>query len=229
MTRGAHPPVSDSTYEPDILYGRALRALSVATLDGNWSRFPHIAPALAAVDPDAAPPTLDFVGAYVLYLGALADAQLGDASRAERVARQYRATGDTIKRAAARFRAMAAQLDGVVLLTRGDTASAITALRHAADLHALMLTSGPPLIQSSDELLGRTLLAAGRPTEAMAAYQAALVRTPNRSAALLGLARAAHLAGDATASRAAARQLMANWHRADRHLPWLAEVRDLSH
>ena len=228
MTLGVRPPVSDSSYEPDILYGRAMRALSVATLDGDWSHFPHVTPALAAANPDAAPPAPDFAGAYVVYLAALADAQQGDAGRAERVAREYRATGDTITRAAARFRTMAAQLDGVVLLAHGDTAAAITTLRRADDLQALMLTSGPPLLQSSSELLGQTLLAKRRPTEAMAAYQEALVRTPNRSEALLGLARSAHAAGDDATSRTAARHLMSNWHRADRDLPWLSEVRRLS-
>ena len=57
---------------------------------------------------------------------------------------------------------------------------------------------GPPTTLRTEELLGEALLKAGRPREAIAAYERALQLTPNRSAALLGLARARHAAGDAS-------------------------------
>ena len=48
---------------------------------------------------------------------------------------------------------------------------------------------------------------------------------PNRSLALLGLARAPTAAGDAAGARAAYRKLLANWAHADADLPALDEVR----
>jgi methanethiol S-methyltransferase len=60
---------------------------------------------------------------------------------------------------------------------------------------------------------------------AAAAYERALAATPNRSAALLGLARARTAASDAAGARAAYAQLAANGRRADADLPALAEVR----
>ena len=57
---------------------------------------------------------------------------------------------------------------------------------------------GPPTTLRTEELLGEARLKAGRPREAIAAYERALQLTPNRSAALLGLARARHAAGDAS-------------------------------
>jgi tetratricopeptide (TPR) repeat protein len=69
---------------------------------------------------------------------------------------------------------------------------------------------GPPPILRIEELLGEARLKAGRASDAVAAYERALTLTPNRSPALLGLARARHAAPDLAAlaearSRAAAR------------------------
>ncbi len=55
---------------------------------------------------------------------------------------------------------------------------------------------GPPSTLRVEELLGQARLKAGRPREAIAAYERALQLTPNRSNALLGLARARRAAGD---------------------------------
>ena len=71
---------------------------------------------------------------------------------------------------------------------------------------------GPPSTLRTDELLGEALLKAGRPREAVAAYERALQLTPKRSVALLGLARARLAAGDRAGSVEAYRQVLANWH-----------------
>jgi len=84
---------------------------------------------------------------------------------------------------------------------------------------------GPPPTLRTEELLGAARLKAGRPHEAVAAYERALRLTPNRSVALLGLARARTAAGDISGAADAYRQLLANWHGADPDLPALAEVR----
>jgi tetratricopeptide (TPR) repeat protein len=86
-------------------------------------------------------------------------------------------------------------------------------------------STGPPPTLRTHELLGELCLKAGRPREAVAAYQRALQLTPKRSAALLGLARASRAAGDMHAAAETYRQLLANWHQADPEIPALAEVR----
>jgi tetratricopeptide (TPR) repeat protein len=84
---------------------------------------------------------------------------------------------------------------------------------------------GPPPTLRTEELLGEARLKAGRPREAIAAYERALQLTPNRSAALLGLARARHAAGDAAGAADAYRKLLDNWRDADADVPALAEAR----
>jgi len=84
---------------------------------------------------------------------------------------------------------------------------------------------GPPTTLRTEELLGEARLKAGRPREAIAAYERALQLTPNRSAALLGLARARHAAGEASAAADAYRKLLDNWREADPDVPGLAEAR----
>ena len=84
---------------------------------------------------------------------------------------------------------------------------------------------GPPTTLRVEELLGAARLKAGRPREAIAAYERALQLTPNRSAALLGLARARAAAGDAAGSADAYGKLLDNWRAADADLPVLKEAR----
>ena len=105
--------------------------------------------------------------------------------------------------------------------------------RPRLDLQALLAEAaspsrapvGPPTTLRTEELLGEAQLKAGRPREAIAAYERALQLTPNRSTALLGLARARHAAGDETGAADAYRKLLDNWRDADPDLPALAEAR----
>lgn len=59
----------------------------------------------------------------------------------------------------------------------------------------------PGEILPASELLGEMLLGAGRPDEALAAYERALERSPNRLNGLYGAGRAAEQAGDAAKAR----------------------------
>ena len=105
--------------------------------------------------------------------------------------------------------------------------------RPRLDLEALLAEAaspsrapvGPPTTLRTEELLGEALLKAGRPREAIAAYERALQLTPNRSAALLGLARARHAAGDASGAAETYAKLLDNWRDADPDVPGLAEAR----
>ena len=76
----------------------------------------------------------------------------------------------------------------------GDYARAIELLAPAANAPGRPPVGPPPMLRIH-ELLGAALLKAGRAQEAVAAYERALELTPNRSLALLGLARARAAAG----------------------------------
>ena len=80
-------------------------------------------------------------------------------------------------------------------------------------------------VKGADELYAELLLEGGYPKEAVEWFEKTLVRTPNRSRALLGLARARAKAGDVSGSREAYTRLLANWETADRDLPELNEAR----
>ena len=83
----------------------------------------------------------------------------------------------------------------------------------------------PYPVKGADELYGELLLETGRAADAVGWFEQALGRTPNRSRAVLGLARAAAKAGDAAKSRKAFEQFLVNWAKADAGLPELAEAR----
>jgi hypothetical protein len=121
------------------------------------------------------------------------------------------------------------QLAALIEAARGggaDTlARALAMLAEAASLERQIAISGPVFGVPTRELEGELLLGAHRPAEAKAAFAAALERYPNRSRALLGLARAARQAGDRAGAREACQQLAANWRHADARWPDLAEVR----
>jgi tetratricopeptide (TPR) repeat protein len=86
---------------------------------------------------------------------------------------------------------------------------------------------GPPtLIKPSHELFGEILLRAGQPKEAVAQFQIALLRQPNRARSLLGLARAAAQSGDSARARTTYTKFLDQWKEADADLAELREARD---
>jgi tetratricopeptide (TPR) repeat protein len=85
---------------------------------------------------------------------------------------------------------------------------------------------GPPRpIKPAPELFGEILLELGRPREAVGEFERALERWPNRSLALLGLARAHAALGDRDSARREYRRLLVNWRSADAGIPELKEAR----
>jgi tetratricopeptide (TPR) repeat protein len=94
-------------------------------------------------------------------------------------------------------------LDGAIALAAGDTAGAVERLRAAAALEGTVqkhpVTPGAVLPPS--ESLGALLLAAGRPAEALTAFEASLATWPGRFNGLLGAARAARAAGNGARAR----------------------------
>jgi tetratricopeptide (TPR) repeat protein len=117
-------------------------------------------------------------------------------------------------------------LGGLIMMARGQPQEAFKALEIANASQAKMPKpiGRPYPIKGADELYGEVLLQAGRPKEALVWFERALARTPNRSRAVLGLARAAQKAGDAVKSRRAYAQFLVNWRLADPGLPEIKEA-----
>lgn len=84
------------------------------------------------------------------------------------------------------------EVAGLTKLKQGHAAEAIDLLAKGVDLTSEMrLPNGAanPL-KPVHELTGEVLLAAGKPAQAAAFFEQSLLRTPNRSLSLMGLARA---------------------------------------
>jgi tetratricopeptide (TPR) repeat protein len=79
-----------------------------------------------------------------------------------------------------------------------DTEAAIALMRRAAGIEAASDKEAvtPGEVLPAGDLLGDMLIEAGRPAEALAAYEAVLARSPNRLNTLYGAAVAAGRAGD---------------------------------
>jgi len=121
------------------------------------------------------------------------------------------------------------QLKALLMLGEGDSAAAFAMLRDAARIEdGLPMEFGPPdIVKPTHELLGELLLQSGRPTEAQREFSRALELAPGRARSLLGLGRAAMVAGDKGAARKALEELKRIWHSADASLPELAELNRL--
>lgn len=142
----------------------------------------------------------------------------------------YRLRADTIKQhhdgvMPLGVRAFERKLTAMDARVNGRDEEAVAALTEAATLEEDLSMVGPPVDPPARELLADLLLELGRAPEAAAAYDATLLRTPLRSAALLGRARAAVKAGDAEGAARWYGLLLRNWQAADADLPELAETK----
>lgn len=124
---------------------------------------------------------------------------------------------------------MERELRAVLLFKSGAAGAASEAreeVRRAAAIEeALPQEYGPPpSAKPPRELLGEMLLELTQPEDARREFERALERTPRRSLALLGLARAASALGDTEGAVRAYSELSAIWERADRDLPEVKEM-----
>jgi len=119
----------------------------------------------------------------------------------------------------------AIELQAIRAESRGDTAAALDLWRRAGAVEDSIPPLGPPRWIRAHERAGALLLASHRAADAERQYVQALRLTPNRSLALLGLARARVALGDSVGAAFVYRRLAANWRAADADLPALAEVR----
>jgi predicted Zn-dependent protease len=119
------------------------------------------------------------------------------------------------------------EMEALIAMAEGRTRDAIGAMAIATTLQSRMPKpiGRPYPVKGADELYGEILLQAGRPKDAVLWFERTLTRTPNRSRAVLGLARAAAKAGETIKSQRAYRQFAANWRQSDPDLPEMAEAR----
>ena len=96
------------------------------------------------------------------------------------------------------------------VFAQGDKAKGVELLRAAADAEDLTdksaVTPGP--IAPARELLGFMLLDAGQAKDALAAFQATMIKEPGRFLGLYGAGRAAEAAGDKAAAAALYKKLL---------------------
>jgi tetratricopeptide (TPR) repeat protein len=121
---------------------------------------------------------------------------------------------------------MEKEISGMALLAQGKAEEGLALLAEAAAMEEAMTPpSGPPdLLKPAHELYGEALLERGRAEEAAEHFGKSLLRMPNRTASLLGAARAAVKLGRTEDARRHYAALAEIWRQADAGMPELAEV-----
>jgi tetratricopeptide (TPR) repeat protein len=122
---------------------------------------------------------------------------------------------------------MEREVAALIELAAGRRDQAVVILQGAArrELELPAPFGLPAPIKPAPELLGEVLLEAGRPRDAIDAFNQALRRNAGRSSAVLGLARAAAALGQTASARQHYRQFLANYDKADADVPVLKEAR----
>ena len=135
-------------------------------------------------------------GAWTFVAG-LSAVKLGDLATAGQAAAQLGAMDQQVESgrtayAAKPFAIMQKELEAEIQLARGQKDDAVRLAKEAADIDLTMAPpSGPPEpIKPGLELYGDMLMKTGHAKEAADAYEQQLLRTPNRTPSVKGLARA---------------------------------------
>ncbi|MGH9330203.1 MAG: hypothetical protein ACRD09_07170 [Vicinamibacterales bacterium] len=110
---------------------------------------------------------------------------------------------------------------------RDDAIAMLRAAAEAEDATDKSAVSPGPLAPAR-ELLGEMLLEAGRPKDALVAFEATMAKEPNRFRGIAGAMRAAEAAGDRTLAATHARQLLEIAKSADSDRPDLVRARQLA-
>jgi tetratricopeptide (TPR) repeat protein len=155
-----------------------------------------------------------------------------DAAGATAAADRLRALADKRAEAGETYQAdsIRIQQHEVEALAAQITGDVEGALKHAKAATKIEETQDPPSgptypMKPSHELYGELLLAAGKAEKARTQFETSLTRTPNRTASLLGLARAASALGDEDAANRAYATLQTFLTEADSDVAFLDEVR----
>ena len=165
-----------------------------------------------------------------LFAVGLSAVNLADAARVRSVIDEFRKASAPNQPAELREQAevMLREMEALDLFAQGQQQAAFALMDRAVALQARMPKPiGRPFpVKGADELYGELLLQVGRAREAIVWFDRALARTPNRSRAVLGLARAYRNAGDGAAAKAAYTRFLTNYRLADSGLPEVAEARE---
>ena len=140
------------------------------------------------------------VGMSAAYRGDI-DTAVAAAKRLDLLSAEAAAKGSAY--AGKQIAILAKEVTAVAKLKSGDKDGAVMAAREAAEmeLRDMNAPSGPPLpMKPAVELYGDILLAAGRPADAVKAYEKSLAWIPLRTPSVMGLERAAAEANNAQAS-----------------------------
>ncbi len=110
-------------------------------------------------------------------------------------------------------RIMHHELKALIALARKENDAAIALLKEAVSIEESMRppNGAADPVKPSHELLGEVLLQVGKPADAATAFDASLLRMPNRARSLMGAARAHAAAGNRTAAAARYQLLNSFW------------------
>lgn len=189
-----------------VAFGMAAMPARLALERGHWNDAARITLHTAISEADWKRfPQAESVQVYARALGA---ARAGDAAAARRhIARlnelrstlQVRKLGYWAEQTEVQIKVASAW----ALRAEGKNAEALAQMRAAADhedqTEKHVVTPGP--IMPARELLGDMLMELGQPAEALKAYEASMVKEPNRFRGLYGAALAAEQSGDRTRAR----------------------------
>jgi tetratricopeptide (TPR) repeat protein len=167
---------------------------------GKWEKIPLEGSADASAAHEAMPgmPGMPYSGGGAwIFIAGLSAARLGNADQAERARASLSAMRQGVESSGDAYTAkplaiMENEVAAEVAQARGQKSEAVRLAQQAADIEStLAAPSGPPdPIKPALEFYGEVLLDAGRPAEAVTAFEQALLRTPKRSPSVAGLARA---------------------------------------
>jgi len=226
----ARAVVTQAVELPDRFYGGVVGYNFTAmparyTLErGRWAE---------AADLTAPTGALPFVEAVTRFARAIGAARSGRLPQARTEVAALQALRDTLQMRKDSYWATivgAQRLAAAAWVARGEgkSDSAVRLAREAAELEETVekhpVTPGPLL--PARELLGDLLLELDRPADALAAYEKALEREPNRARSLYGAARAAERARSDAVARKRYTELLELMRRADatREEPRLARA-----
>ncbi len=169
-------------------------------------------------------PVTDKSSASELLATGISAVELGDMALAEKASAALAAKATAVagkdsfyNRQALPLAIMDKQVKGAILIAKDQTEQGLMLLEKAAEVAEQMpLPRGAANpIKPAHEFLGEALLEAGKPTEAIAAFDELLLRMPNRPLSLLGLARSYAALGDGKAARENYERLAKVWKNRD--------------
>ena len=187
--------------------------LELPAIDLPWNRFPQTAAIVA----------------FGRGLGAARSKDVAAAEKARAELAKFRDALVQMKQAywANQVEIQAEVVDAWIKFASGKTDAGIAQMRVAAEWEDKTekhpVTPGP--IIPARELLGDMLMQAGKPKEALAAYEHSMKVEPNRFRGFAGAARAAELAGDKEKAKDYYRRLLALAEKGDGDRPILKTAR----